>query len=79
MSKKFSGYNQSDTKWDNYHKANNMMANREFFSSNAKGGLYEGMEWDGDEWVPNEENRKKQADIDAQKCQECGCMNCVCW
>ena len=79
IQKKYSGYNENDTRWDDYHRKNGMMTNREFFSSNAKGGFYEGMEWDGDEWVPNAESRERQDAIDAQKCSECGCLSCVCW
>jgi len=76
---KYYGYNENDTKWDDYHRKNGMMTNREFFSSNGKGGFYEGMEWDGEEWVPNAESRARQAAIDAKKCQECGCESCCCW
>lgn len=58
-SKKYPGYNADDTKWDAHHKATGQMTNREFFTSNAKGGFYEGMEYDeqlGD-WVPDAKNR----------------------
>jgi hypothetical protein len=73
--KKYSGYNQNDTNWDDYHKQNNMMTNREFFSSNAKGGFYEGMEWDGNSWIPKE----RQANYESQRCSECGLLSCICW
>lgn len=81
MSKKYPGHNENDTSWDEYHRKNGMMTNREFFTSNAKGGFYEGMEWDEDsqEWVPNAESRRRQAEIDAKKCKDCGCESCCCW
>lgn len=37
--KNYSGYNSSDTFWDDYHRKNGLMTNREFFTSNAKGGF----------------------------------------
>jgi hypothetical protein len=46
--KKYSGYNENDAHWNDYHRKNGMMTNQEFFSSNSKGGFYQGMEWDGD-------------------------------
>ena len=79
MSNKYPGYNENDTAWDDYHKKNGLMTNREFFTSNAKGGFYEGTEWDGKEWVPNAETRARQEAIDSQKCPECHCFNCCCW
>jgi hypothetical protein len=72
-------HEENDTNWDDYHKQNGHMTNREFFSSNGKGGFYEGMEWDGEEWVPNQQTRERQEAIDAQKCSECNCLSCVCW
>lgn len=79
--KKYSGYNENDTHWDDYHRKNGMMTNSEFFTSNAKGGFYEGMEWDEDEheWVPNEASREREYEIDSQECTECGCITCCCW
>lgn len=79
MEKKYAGYNENDTVWDDYHRERGMMTNREFFSSNAVGGFYEGMEWDGEEWIPNRESRERQLIEDAEKCQECGYKNCQCW
>lgn len=79
MSKKYPNLNENDTFWDEHHRKTGQMTNREFFSSNAKGGFYEGMEWDGEEWVPNAESRTRQEEIDSKKCQECGCQNCCCW
>ena len=38
MSKKYPGYNENDTFWDEHHRKNGQMTNNEFFSSNAKGG-----------------------------------------
>lgn len=79
MNNKYPGYNADDTFWDDYHRKNGMMTNREFFSSNAKGGFYEGMEWDGEEWVPNAETRQRQREEEQKKCSECGCQYCQCW
>lgn len=79
MSNQYPAYDKNDTAWDDYHKKNGMMTNREFFSTNAKGGFYEGMEWNGEEWVPNAETRAKEAAIEAQKCPECHCLNCCCY
>jgi hypothetical protein len=80
---KFSGYNENDTAWDDYHRENGMMTNREFFSSNAKGGFYEGMEYDEDsgEWVPDAETRQREWEREQNqpKCDDCGCQHCVCW
>ncbi len=72
MNKKYTGYNEDDTKWDEYHRKNNMMTNREFFTSNSKGGFYEGMEWNGEEWIPNEETRKRDY------CSSCSRQNLYC-
>lgn len=82
MSSKYSGYNENDTFWDDYHRKNGMMTNREFFTSNAKGGFYEGMEWDGEEWVPNAETRQREWEREqANKCPDCGGQKpyCDCW
>ncbi|MEK6884094.1 MAG: hypothetical protein AABY22_30980 [Nanoarchaeota archaeon] len=79
MSKKFLGYKENDTFWDEHHRKNGLMTNREFFSNNAKDGFYEGMEWDGEKWGPNAESRRKTAEYEATLCQECHCKNCVCW
>lgn len=57
---KYYGYNEDDTKWDQWHRSQGLMTNREFFTSNSKGGFYEGMEWDGDNWVPNAESRERE-------------------
>lgn len=77
--KKYSGYNENDTKLDSYHKSTGQMTNREFFSSNEKGGFYEGMNWDGDDWVLNKENREREASYKATLCEGCGCSSCHCW
>lgn len=70
---KYPGYNESDTFWDDYHRKNGMMTNREFFTSNAKGGFYEGMEWNGNEWVPDAKSRQREYDrLEANKCKDCG-------
>lgn len=82
MNKKYSGYNENDTNWDEYHRKNGMMTNREFFTSNGPGGFYEGMEWDGNEWVPNAENRQKEWEKKQAECPDgCGWPkdNCHCW
>lgn len=79
VSKKYPGYNESDTSWDDYHRRTGQMTNREFFTSNAKGGFYEGMEWDGEEWVPNAENRAKlEEKAFSNRCEGCGCECCCC-
>jgi hypothetical protein len=89
MSEKYRGYRENDTFWDDYHKQNGMMTNREFFTSNEKGGFYEGMEWDEDssEWVPNAETQRKEHDQELRletqygRCDECGEIKnkCYCW
>jgi hypothetical protein len=76
---KYPAYNANDTSWDQFQKERGMMTNREFFTSNAKGGFYEGMEWDGEEWVPNAETRARQEKIDSQRCPDCDCITCCCW
>ena len=82
---KYRGYNENDTFWDDYHRKNGVMTNREFFSSNSEGGFYEGMEWDEDdgEWIPNAENRRIQAAEDAEReereCHICGIDKDDCW
>ncbi len=49
------------------------MTNREFFSSNAKGGFYEGMEWNGKDWVRDAASRQKTYEREqANKCSDCG-------
>jgi hypothetical protein len=79
MSKKYPGYNENDTFWDNYHKERGLMTNREFFISNSKGGFYEGMEWDGNNWVPDAESERIQAVIESRYCQKCNDEYCSCW
>ena len=80
--KKYSGYNENDTFWDDYHRKNGMMTNSEFFTSNGKGGFYEGMEWDEDdqEWVPNAESRERQRrqEEENSKCYWCNLECCIC-
>lgn len=76
---KYSGYNENDTHWDSYHKSRGELTNREFFSSNGPGGFYEGMEWDGENWVPNAENRRKEQEReDSRRCGGCGYSNKEC-
>jgi len=88
MNKKYSGYNEDDTHFDEYHRSKGLMTNREFFTSNAKGGFYEGLEWDDEnqEWVPNAETRQKEWEREErQKAEACpdGCgfskSNCHCY
>jgi len=72
---KYSGYNENDTSWDNYHHSRGEMTNREFFTSNGPGGFYEGMEWneDAQRWVPNAAERQKEWEREqSNKCSECG-------
>jgi len=82
MSKKYPGHNPDDTFWDDYHRKNGMMTNNEFFTSNAEGGFYEGMEYDEDagEWVPNAETRQREYEREkANECPECGADKRYCW
>lgn len=75
MGKKYSGYNENDTHFDDYHTSKGMMTNREFFTSNAKGGFYEGMEWDEEleEWVPDADSRERERRRLAEnECKDCG-------
>lgn len=77
---KYTGYNESDTEWDEHHRKNGLMTNREFFTSNAKGGFYEGMEWDGEDWVPDAESRQREHEQTKQnECSDCGEDKRYCW
>lgn len=60
MEPKYAGLKENDTFWDSYHRSRGEMTNREFFTSNGPGGFYEGMEWNGSEWVPDAETRLKE-------------------
>lgn len=74
MAKKYPGYNPDDTKWDEYHRSRGEMTNREFFTSNGKGGFYEGMVWDDDaqEWILNAEEQRKRDEAEySWKCRGC--------
>lgn len=74
MAKKYPGFNENDTKWDEFHRANGEMTNREFFTTNRPGGFYEGMEWDeeAEEWVPNAETQRKREEAEySWKCHKC--------
>jgi hypothetical protein len=79
---KYPGYDSRDTGWDEFHKKRGQMTNAEFFTSNGPGGFYEGMEWDGDEWVPDAASRRRayEAEKREQTCSECGACeeNCYC-
>jgi len=78
---KYSGYNENDTSWDEHHKSNGQMTNREFFTSNGKGGFYEGMEWDEEnqEWIPNAVERQRQQKWNQEnRCSSCGLLKSVC-
>ena len=82
MAKKYPGYNESDTFFDDYHRSRGLMTNREFFTSNGPGGFYEGMEWDDDagEWVPNAASRQREWEEEQKyKCPHCGEDNRYCW
>ena len=82
MSNKYPGYNEDDTFWDDHHRKTGRMTNREFFTSNAKGGFYEGMEYDDDteEWVPNAESRQREYEQEkANECSHCGEDKRYCW
>ena len=78
MSNKYPGVNSSDNHFDEYHKQRGEMTNNEFFSSNTKGGFYEGTEWNGYDWVPDQASRDRQDLIDEKKCKECHFLSCVC-
>lgn len=81
MSKKYPGYNENDTHWDDYHRSRGEMTNREFFTSNAPGGFYEGMVWDEDkeEWVLNDHEQAKQDAWESEnRCSSCGYLKSVC-
>lgn len=81
MAKKYPGYNPDDTKFDEHHRSQGVMTNSEFFTSNAKGGFYEGMEWDEDkqEWVLNKvEQAKHDAWEESITCPNCGYRKTVC-
>lgn len=75
MSKKYIGVREGDTKWDDYHRKNGMMTNHEFFSSNEKGGFYEGMSWDDEdeEWISDTPEKK------ITTCADCGGDAMFCW
>lgn len=79
MSEKYPGYREDNTRQDEHHRSTGQMTNREFFTSSGKGGFYEGMEHNGEEWVPDAKSRARQAEIDKDKCPECECLSCVCW
>jgi hypothetical protein len=79
--KKYPGYNANDTFWDEHHRSQGLMTNREFFTSNAKGGFYEGMEWDEElkDWVPNAETKaRREAEENKDMCKECGIYYLYC-
>lgn len=82
MSNKYPAYNEDDTFWDDHHRKQGLMTNREFFSSNAKGGFYEGMEYNEEagEWVPDAETKRKEREREnANKCHSCGYDRNNCW
>lgn len=73
MAKQFSGFDERDTNWDNFHRERGMMTNHEFFTSNGPGSFYEGMIWNGEEWVLNdEEQRKEDQRNNERNCSSCG-------
>lgn len=81
--KKFPGYRANDTHFDEMHRAAGLMTNREFFTSNAPGGFYEGMEWDAEkeEWVPDAASRRRTEEWERKnRCSSCGYLheNCEC-
>ena len=82
MAETYPGFNENDTAWDEHHKEQGLMTNREFFTSNAKGGFYEGMDWDevSQQWVLNAEERQKQIAYEqANRCSECGYLYSACF
>jgi hypothetical protein len=74
MAKKYPGVSPDNTQWDEFNRSQGQMTNNEFFSSNGKGGFYEGMEWDeeNEEWVLNaEEQRKRDEEKYSYTCRGC--------
>jgi len=73
---KYPGYNPDDTFWDEHQRKQGLMTNNEFFTSNSKGGFYEGMEWNGKDWIPDAISRKSQyekEEVERNKpCDWCG-------
>ena len=73
-----------DTGWNDLTLAGAAMPNKEYFSSNAKGGFYDGYEWDDVRkiWIPDTAARQKvqlrlqQGEI----CPDCGeeRKKCIC-
>lgn len=81
MAKKYPGYDQNNTRWDEHYRSQGQMTNNEFFTSNSKGGFYEGMVWDENEkkWVLNaEEQTKKDRWEEENRCSNCGYLMSVC-
>lgn len=82
--KKYPGYNENDTFWDEHHRSKGLMTNREFFTSNGPGGFYEGMEWDEEngEWIPNAERRQQEWEREQEekkkRCDECDQLKQYC-
>ena len=81
MAKKYPGYDPKNTFWDEHHRSRGEMTNNEFFTSNGKGGFYEGMVWDDEkeEWVLNiEEQRRQDQWEEDNRCSTCGYLKSVC-
>ena len=74
--KKYPGLNPDDNFWNDYHRSRGLMTNQEFFTSNGKGGFYEGMEWSESrqEWIPDAKTREKEYRREQlnPKCWKCG-------
>ncbi len=81
MAKKYPGYNEDDTFWDEFQKERGQMTNREFFTSNGPGGFYDGMVWseEKEEWILNAEEQRKRDEAQYEwNCRECGVHKSFC-
>ena len=73
-----------DTGWDSKSTNPAKIPNKDYFSSNAKGRFYEGLEWDDVKkiWVPDAASREKEAQRQKELniCPHCGeeIKKCIC-
>lgn len=77
-------FSDGDTGWGSRLSPNRKMTNQEYFSSAAKGGYYEGFEWNEEKkiWVPDAASREKKAQHLKEQniCPHCGeeIKKCIC-
>jgi hypothetical protein len=70
--------------WDEYHRKNGLMTNKQFFTTNGPGSFYEGMVRDENgEWVKSEATRHREIEVERRyaeqhRCSACGCYPCEC-